>query len=43
MSGMHDKDAMAVETLGEGLRKLDTDARKLKQFARAKMIQMMAR
>jgi len=39
---MHDEDAMAVETLGEGLRNFDTDARKLKPFARAKMTQRMA-
>jgi hypothetical protein len=30
---MHDADAMAVEKRGEGMRKFDTDARKLKQFA----------
>ena len=39
---MHDEDAMAVEKLGEGMRKFDTDARKLKQFARAKLTQRNA-
>ena len=38
----HDEDALAVEKLGEGMRKFDTDARELKQFARAKMTQRMA-
>ena len=39
---MHDEDAMAVEKLGEAMRKFDTDARELKQFARAKMTTRMA-
>jgi hypothetical protein len=39
---MHNEDAMAVEELGEGMRKFDTVARKLKQFARVKMTQRMA-
>ena len=39
---MHDEDAMAVEKLGEGMRKFDTGARKLKPVARAKMTQRTA-
>jgi hypothetical protein len=39
---MHDEDAMAVEKLGEAIRKFGTDDRKLKRFVRAKMTQRMA-
>jgi transaldolase len=39
---MHNEDAMAVEKLSEGIRKFYADARKLEQFARAKVIQRMA-
>jgi transaldolase len=34
---MHNEDAMATEKLAEGIRKFNADARKLEQFARAKM------
>ena len=36
---MHNEDAMAVEKLSEGIRKFYADARKLEQFARAKVAQ----
>jgi transaldolase len=39
---MHNEDAMAVEKLSEGIRKFYADARKLEQFARAKVAQAMA-
>jgi transaldolase len=39
---MHNEDAMAVEKLSEGIRKFYADARKLEQFARAKVTQRMA-
>jgi len=39
---MHNQDAMAVEQLSEGIRKFYSDARKLEQFARAKVVQSMA-
>ena len=39
---MHNEDAMAVEKLSEGIRKFYADARKLEQFARAKVSQRMA-
>jgi transaldolase len=39
---MHNQDAMAVEQLSEGIRKFYADARKLEQFARAKVVQSMA-
>jgi transaldolase len=39
---MHNEDAMAVEKLSEGIRKFYADARKLEQFARAKVAQTMA-
>jgi transaldolase len=39
---MHNEDAMAVEKLSEGIRKFYADARKLEQFARAKVAQRMA-
>jgi transaldolase len=32
---MHNEDAMAVEKLGEGIRKFNADARKLEEFARS--------
>jgi hypothetical protein len=38
---MHDEEATAVEKLGEGMRKFDTDARMLERFARAKVTQRM--
>jgi transaldolase len=40
---MHNEDAMAVEKLSEGIRKFYADARKLEEFARAKVAQRMAR
>jgi transaldolase len=39
---MHNEDAMAVEKLSEGIRKFYADARRLEQFARAKVAQRMA-
>jgi len=39
---MHNEDAMAVEKLAEGIRKFYADARKLEQFAGAKVAQRMA-
>jgi transaldolase len=39
---MHNQDAMAVEKLSDGIRKFYADARKLEQFARAKVAQTMA-
>jgi transaldolase len=39
---MHNEDAMAVEKLSDGIRKFYADARKLEQFARAKVMQRMA-
>jgi transaldolase len=39
---MHNEDAMAVETLSEGIRKFYADALKLEQFARAKVAQRIA-
>jgi hypothetical protein len=39
---MHDEDALAVERLGDGMRRFDTDVRELKHLARAKMSQRMA-
>jgi transaldolase len=39
---MHNEDAMAVEKLSEGIRKFYADARKLEQFARARVAQRMA-
>jgi transaldolase len=39
---MHNQDAMAVEKLAEGIRKFYADTRKLEQFARAKVAQVMA-
>jgi transaldolase len=39
---MHNEDAMAVEKLSEGIRKFYADARKLEDFARAKVAQRMA-
>jgi transaldolase len=39
---MHNEDPMAVEKLSEGIRKFYADARKLEQFARAKVAQRMA-
>ncbi len=39
---MHNEDAMAVEKLSEGIRKFYADARKLEQFARAKVAQRVA-
>jgi transaldolase len=39
---MHNEDAMATEKLGEGIRKFNADTRKLEQFARARVEEMMA-
>jgi transaldolase len=39
---MHNEDAMAVEKLSEGIRKFNADARKLEQYARARVAQKMA-
>jgi transaldolase len=39
---MHNEDAMATEKLGEGIRKFYADARKLEQFAQARVTQKMA-
>lgn len=38
---MHNEDAMATEKLSEGIRKFNADARKLEQFARAKVERMV--
>ena len=38
---MHNEDAMASDKLSEGIRKFNADARKLEQFARAKVESMM--
>jgi transaldolase len=34
---MHNEDAMATEKLGEGIRKFDSDAQHLQQFALARV------
>jgi transaldolase len=39
---MHNEDAMATEKLAEGIRKFYADARKLEQYARARVAQKMA-
>src|SRR5262245_15619700 len=39
---MHNEDAMATEKLAEGIRKFNADARKLAQYARARVTQKMA-
>ncbi len=39
---MHNEDPMAVDKLGEGIRKFHADARKLEQYAKAKIAQKMA-
>lgn len=39
---LHNQDPMAVEELSEGIRKFYADARKLEQFARTKVAQVMA-
>ena len=39
---MHNEDAMAVEKLSEGIRKFYADARKLEQFAQAKVAHRIA-
>jgi transaldolase len=38
---MHNEDAMATDKLSEGIRKFNADARKLEQFARAKVERMI--
>jgi transaldolase len=38
---MHNEDAMATDKLSEGIRKFNVDARKLEQFARAKVERMI--
>ena len=40
---MHNEDAMATEKLAEGIRKFYADARKLEQYARARVTQHAAR
>jgi transaldolase len=40
---MHNEDAMATDKLAEGIRKFYADARKLEQFARARVAQKAAR
>ena len=40
---MHNEDAMATEKLAEGIRKFYADARKLEQYAQARVSQKMAR
>ena len=40
---MHNEDAMATEKLAEGIRKFYADARKLEQYAQARVTQKMAR
>ena len=39
---MHNEDAMATEKLAEGIRKFYSDARKLEQYARARVTQKVA-
>jgi transaldolase len=39
---MHNEDALAVEKLSEGIRKFYTDARKLEQYAKARVMQKVA-
>ena len=39
---MHNEDAMATEKLAEGIRKFYADARKLEQYARARVTQKAA-
>jgi transaldolase len=39
---MHNEDAMATEKLAEGIRKFYADARRLEQYARARVVQKMA-
>jgi transaldolase len=39
---MHNEDAMASDKLSEGIRKFNADARKLEQFARARVESMIA-
>ena len=39
---MHNEDAMATEKLAEGIRKFYADARKLEQYALARVTQKMA-
>jgi transaldolase len=39
---MHNEDAMATEKLAEGIRKFYADARKLEQYAQARVSQKMA-
>jgi transaldolase len=39
---MHNEDAMAIEKLAEGTRKCYADARKLEQYAQARVTQKMA-
>ena len=39
---MHNEDAMATEKLAEGIRKFYADARKLEQFAQARVSQTVA-
>jgi transaldolase len=39
---MHNEDAMATEKLAEGIRKFYADARKLEQYATARVSQKMA-
>jgi len=40
---MHNEDAMASDKLAEGIRRFYADARKLDQFAQAKLATKMAR
>ena len=39
---LHNQDAMAVEKLSEGIRKFYADARKLEQYAQARVAQKVA-
>ena len=39
---MHNEDAMATEKLAEGIRKFYADARKLEQYAQARVTQKVA-
>ena len=39
---LHNEDAMATDKLAEGIRKFYADARKLEQYARARVTQRMA-
>ena len=39
---MHNEDAMATEKLAEGIRKFYADARKLEEYAQARVAQKMA-